>query len=264
MKLFLDSYYFYSWVRLLLVDIRKRIRRRTIKVESILFFEDLQLRTMSLETFRNKIIHILQHRIINELYIQTVVKRRMKRIDLLDILNRGINDEQIPLIEYLLIADDNGKVNYEDVSGDVIITIDDRIRRRIANLVKFLYPQLSPFKYREYLITKVEKILGIPIERELQPTPLIRDVSELINDIEKNLCSSAEARERCRVVRELKTIRNHSDDVVLTLAIATYTKNRNIPILVIPKLPINYECFHHTIKYIREKENLKNNLIIVE
>jgi len=264
MKLFLDSYYFYSWIRLLMKGVKERVRDKG-RVESILFFDNLQVRVLSLEVFQSKVTHILQHKIIKELYTRIVIKgRKIKKINLRDLLNKGVNDEQIPLIEYLLLADDNGKVSENDIKGGVEIKVDDRVRKRIISLAKFSYPSISPSKYREYLIARVERVLGIRIEREFSPTTLIKGIDELVNDIEKDLCNSAEARNRCEVVKESGTVRNHKDDAVLALAVATYAKTKNIPVMVVPKLPVNYECFHHTIKYIREKENLKEKLIIIE
>lgn len=267
MELFLDSYYYYSWIRLYNSGVKERIEEEIKKrgIRRAIIFNDLQLPVPSVKRLEDKII-ALQQGIISYLNEKFVVKRSSKRsskkIDLLKLINRGISDEYIPLVEYILLCDDSGNIDDKMIRKDPEIVVTDDIRRRIADLSKSVYPSINPHKYRDYLITRVSKVLGIRVDKEQYPGDPIIDPDVLISEAKVSLCDSEEAKKGCDVVKRSKNVFNHPDDVRLAVAVATYARKTS-PLLVVPKLPANYECFHHLVKYVRQK-TLASWIIILE
>lgn len=269
MKLFLDSYYYYSWMRLYTAEVKELVKREKKRrnIDQVLFFENLQLPIFPVQKLEDKIVTVLQHRIVkkimDELYDQVVIRKSKRRISLLELHSRGISDEHIPIIEYLLLADDSGRVEEGVIHESAEIRINDTVRRRVSNINKLSYPQVNPIKFRDYLITRVARVLNMKIVREQAPKELILRYEDLINQAEAELCGSDEARMGCEVVRRSNSIRNHTEDVRLALALATYV-TRVEPLVVVPKLPANYECFQHMLDYIRQKIRLENKLVVLK
>jgi hypothetical protein len=94
MSIFLDTYYYYSWVRLSQPELRQKLDKvkKRFKVRSVLLFEDLQLRSITLELFVKYVEKVI--RLLDQVYRDIVVNRRSV-LDLLKLMNIGFGDEHI-------------------------------------------------------------------------------------------------------------------------------------------------------------------------
>jgi len=103
-----------------------------------------------------------------------------------------IGKECIPLIEYTLIADEYGKVHEESMPQAHTIKVGKELRVKIRRLYRDgllgVISIINPLHYREYLILRVSKLLGLPIEKVYAPKPLVKEVSVTINEIERHTC----------------------------------------------------------------------------
>jgi hypothetical protein len=103
-----------------------------------------------------------------------------------------IGKECIPLIEYTLIADEYGKVHEESMRQAHTIKVGKELRVKIRRLYRDgllgVIRIINPLHYREYLILRVSKLLGLPIEKAYAPKPLVKEVSMTINEIERHTC----------------------------------------------------------------------------
>jgi hypothetical protein len=103
-----------------------------------------------------------------------------------------IGKECIPLIEYTLIADEYGKVHEESMPQAHTIKVGKELRVKIRRLYRDgllgVISIINPLHYREYLILRVSKLLGLPIEKVYAPKLLVKEVSVTINEIERHTC----------------------------------------------------------------------------
>lgn len=222
----------------------------------------MQVPVLSTRRFKEKIVEILSGDVIDTLK-RIAIRKKARELDFLDLVYRGISDEQITILEYLLLADDFGRVNEKILREDTRIRLTEVVRRRIANLGKSLPPGIDPNKYRDYLITRVSKVLDVQIYRDYPPKESLIDIKDLITQAKIDLCDSEEAKRKCAIVRKSGGLEQHRDDVELAIAVTTYSVKKE-SLIVVPKLPSNYECFHHIIKYIARQRNLGDRLIILQ
>ena len=263
MSIFLDTYYYYSWVRLSQPELRQKLDKvkKRFKVRSVLLFEDLQLRSITLGLFVKYVEKVI--RLLDQVYRDIVVNRR-STLDLLKLMNMGFGDEHIPALEYLLIADEEGKVPEDVLSAKTLIKLDSAVWSRINALIRSSAP---PFKldatyYREYLARKVGKILGLQIEKVTAGTMLREEnLSNVIEDIKRAVCFQEPALKQCPIVKEGKNIENHSNDVKLALALTHCAKNRTIIVVTVPE---KWECFRCSINYLKKVRNLQNRIHMLE
>ena len=115
----------------------------------------------------------------------------MKEIDFLKMLDY-IGEEYILLIEYTLIVDEYGKVRGESMPRAHTIKVSKELRVKIRRLYRDgllgVIRIINPLHYREYLILRVSKLLGLPIEKAYAPKPLVKEISITINEIERHTC----------------------------------------------------------------------------
>ena len=263
MSLFLDTYYYYSWVRLLHPELKQELNRvkKRFKIKSILLFEDLQLRSITLKWFTMYVKKVI--RLLDQVY-RDVIEHRRRAINLLSVMGKGFSDEHIPVLEYLLIADEEGKVPEDRVKTKTIIKLNSAVQSRIDVLVRRGLPpfKLNPAYYREYVVSKVSKILGLQIEKITVGDALRnQDVSNIINDIKNGVCLQEPALRQCPIIGEGKNIENHSSDVRLALAVTHYARNRTIIVVAVPE---KWECFKCSINYLKKVRNLQNRIHILE
>jgi len=263
MSIFLDTYYYYSWVRLLQPELRQKLDRvkKRFKMKSILLFEDMQLRSITLELFAKYVEKVIK--LLDQVYRDIVVNRR-STLDLLKLMNMGFGDEHIPALEYLLIADEEGKVPEDVLSAKTVIKLDPIMLSRINALIRSGAP---PFKldatyYREYLARKASEILGLQIEKVTAGAVLREEnLGNVVEDIKRAACLREPALKQCAVVKEGKSIENHLSDVKLALALAHYAKNRTIIAVAVPE---EWECFKCSINYLKSIRNLQNRIHMLE
>jgi hypothetical protein len=179
MHLFLDTYYYHSWARLIVKGVKSGIDRvkSMFRVDSILFFEDVQLPPKSLplkleEKHIDRVNSVLQT--FSGIVYRRVVGGKLKEIDFLKMLDY-IDEERIPLIEYTLIADEYGKVRGESMPQAYTIKVSKELRVKIRRLYRDgllgVIRIINPLHYREYLILRVSRLLGLPIEKVYAPKP---------------------------------------------------------------------------------------------
>jgi hypothetical protein len=100
------------------------------------------------------------------------------------------------------------------VSKELRVKIRRLYRDELLGIIRII----NPLHYREYLILRVSKLLGLPIEKAYAPKPLVKEVSITINEIKRYICKGIEAQASCPTIKSGKSIKNHSNDVHLTLA----------------------------------------------
>jgi hypothetical protein len=195
------------------------------RVDSILLFEDVQLPPKSLplkleEKHIERVNSALQT--FSDIVYRRVVEDKLKEDRLSLKCLTSIGEERIPLIEYTLIADEYGKVHEESMPQAHTIEVGKELRVKIRRLYRDgllgIIRIINPLHYREYLILRVSKPLGLPIEKVYAPKPLVKEVSVTINEIERYICKGIEAQANCPTIKSGKSIKNHSNDVHLTLA----------------------------------------------
>ncbi len=273
--IFLDNYYYYSWVRLY-----KKLNNDTVlnkslraiskyKAKSLLVFSDLQLRSIRrLNKFISKFEKLAKKDKLREYMHQRMFRSKFNvSIDLLELRNLGIvNEEDIGIIEFLLIVNNEGKIRSNEVKGTYKIRISkNRIKRFISMLDEGspTIPLNMETYARHYVLVKIRKILKVKNIEELESTSIsvkAFDVSTKAEEIACNLCMKTQ---ECDEVRKDRTIRQHSDDLELIKALIAYIKTKNTKAVVvgIPKTVKKYECFNHALEYIIKTERLEDKII---
>ena len=271
MHLFLDTYYYHSWTRLIVKGVKSSIDRvkGMFRVDSILFFEDIQLPPKSLPLkLEEKHIERVNSALktFSDTVYRRVVRGKLKEIDLLKMLNY-IGEEHIPLIEYTLIADEYGKVHEESIPQAHTIKVSKELRVKIRRLYRDgllgVIRIINPLHYREYLILRVSKLLGLPIEKVYTPKPLVKEVSITINEIERHICKGIEVQANCPTIKSGKSIKNHSNDVCLALALAMYIAKKK-KFVIVATVPQKWGYFCCSVKYLRRLEGVADKISLLE
>jgi len=238
-------------------------------VDSILFFEDVQLPPKSLllkleEKHIERVNSALQT--FSDIVYRRVIEGKLKEIDFLKMLDY-IGEEHIPLIEYTLIADEYGKVHEESMPQAHAIKVGKELRVKMRRLYRDgllgVIRIINPLHYREYLILRVSKLLGLPIEKAYAPKPLVKEVSVTINEIKRHICKGIEARASCPTIKSGKSIKNHSNDVCLALALATYIVKKK-KFVIVATVPQKWGCFCCSVKYLRRLEGVVDKISLLE
>ena len=87
------------------------------------------------------------------------------------------------------------------------------------------------------------------------------NLGNVVEDIKRAACLREPALKQCAVVKEGKSVENHSSDVKLALALAHYAKNRTIIAVAVPE---EWECFKCSINYLKSIRNLQNRIHMLE
>jgi len=190
----------------------------------------------------------------------------LKEIDFLKMLDY-IDEEHILLIEYTLIADEYGKVHEESMPRVHTIKVSKKLRVKIRRLYRDellgVIRIINPLHYHEYLILRVSKLLGLLIEKVYVSKPLVKEVSVTINEIERYICKGIEVQASCSTIKSGKSIKNHSNDVHLVLALATYIAKKK-KFVIVATIPQKWECFCCSIKYLRRLERVVDKTSLLE
>jgi hypothetical protein len=94
-------------------------------------------------------------------------------------------------------------------------------------------------------------------------SPLVKEVSVTINEIERHICKGIEAQASCPTIKSGKSIKNHSNDVHLALALATYIAKKK-KFVIVATIPQKWECFCCSIKYLRRLEGVVDKISLLE
>ena len=253
-----DNWYLYSpWRRLSRVLNIYRNIRRSLRIDELVVFEDLQLKRHRSGSRLLKKAETLADKVSSSSSLQNILAAasRSRSLNLGNIRPQVLEDELIPYLEYVLLADRKGNVENPPSGGR--IRVDNRVRSRIKALLKGAtlidMTAVNPSGYAHYLVERVRKILRIP--RLVRRTSKGANLNALIREVKSTYCDRYGS--SCPVIERGQSLElQHRDDVMLAAEILGYHEDSGKPGLVFV-IPHEFECFSHAISVIEAKTNRK-------